>query len=61
MISTEKKSGSFYFLPFFIKVENCLAKERLRCREREKEKRKQQSMPSTCNYEVDIFDGPKCI
>ena len=49
----EKKESSDNLLPFFIKIENALCKERQRCREREKRKRKQQTQVAFQSNNID--------
>ena len=53
VVPMEKKESSNNLLPFFIKIENVLCKERQRCREREKRKRKQQAQVASQSNNID--------
>ena len=52
MVSMEKKESSDNLLPFFIKIENALCKERQRGRNRKKRKRKQQTQVASQSNNV---------
>ena len=53
MVSMEQKESSDNLLPFFIKIEKALRKERQRDRDREKRKRKQQTQVASQSNNVD--------
>ena len=58
MISAEKRVSSTHLLPFFVKVENTLAKERQRCRMRDQKKEiKANQTSKESNNENDADDA----
>ena len=59
MVSMEQKESSDNLLPFFIKIEKALRKERQRDRDREKRKRKQQTQVASQSNNVDRSSGDR--
>ena len=59
VVSMEKKQSSDNLLPFFIKIENALCKERQRCQDREKRKRKQQTQVASQSNNVDTSSSER--
>ena len=59
MVSMEQKESSDNLLPFFIKIEKALCKERQRDRDREKRKRKQQTQVASQSNNVDRSSGDR--
>ena len=56
VVNTQKKQGSVELLPFLVKLENVLAKERQRCKAWAKAKKSKANMANGNNVINNIFD-----